>query len=124
MASPTITVSCVSNVFTRMMHFQKAGDFEIGHRHAFDHITVLASGSLKVLINGVATECHAPQMIVIDKDTIHSLIALEDNTVACCVHAIRDGELVTDIVDPAMIPKTGKPLYLPIAKSLMDNDHD
>lgn len=104
MKYPAIKLGCVANLFSRMMHFEKAGDTEIGHTHAFDHLTLLASGSLKVNVDGVCTEFKAPHMIYIHKDKVHELIALEDNTVAYCIHALRDGDGVDDIIDPSMIP--------------------
>ena len=44
-------------------------------------------------------------MIYIHKDYIHELTALEDNTVAYCIHALRNGDGVDDIIDEDMIPK-------------------
>lgn len=87
------------------MHFKKAGDVEQGHTHDFDHLTLLASGSLKITIDGEITEFKAPHMIFIHKDKRHELVALEDNTVAYCIHALRGSNKTDDILDPAMIPK-------------------
>jgi mannose-6-phosphate isomerase-like protein (cupin superfamily) len=87
-----------------MMHFNTAGDIEYGHTHQFDHLTLLAAGSLKVTVEGVATEFKAPHMIYIHKDKHHELVALENNTVAYCIHALRDGNGVDDIIDPSMVP--------------------
>lgn len=101
---PKINIGCVANLFSRQMHFEKAGDIEIGHKHPFDHLTLLASGSLKVTVSGKETIFKAPHMIYIHKDKVHELVALEDNTVAYCIHALRDGNGVDDILDPAMIP--------------------
>jgi quercetin dioxygenase-like cupin family protein len=109
MNHPNVKIGCVANLFSRMMHFSKAGDIEIGHSHVFDHLTLLATGSLKVTVDGVETEFHAPHMIYIHKDKIHELVAMEDNTVAYCIHALRDGNGVDDILDPAMIPKGVSP---------------
>jgi hypothetical protein len=67
-------------------------------------MTLLASGALKVIVNGQATEFKAPHMILIRQDKNHELIALEDNTVAFCIHALRTGDRVEDIIDPASIP--------------------
>lgn len=104
MAYPTINLGCVANLYSRQMHFQKTGDMEMGHTHPFDHLTLLAAGSLKVTVDGQETIFKAPHMIYIHKDKIHELVALEDNTVAYCIHALRDGDGVGDILDPAMIP--------------------
>lgn len=105
MNHPTVQIGCVANLYSRMMNFKNAGDIEQGHTHPFDHLTLLASGSLKVIVDTKETVFTAPHMIYIHKDKRHELIALEDNTVAYCIHALRDGNGVDDILDPAMIPK-------------------
>jgi quercetin dioxygenase-like cupin family protein len=105
MRYPKIAMGCVSNLFSRMMHFENAGDTEEGHSHQFDHLTLLASGKLKVTVDGIATEFVAPHMIYIAKNKKHELVALEDNTIAYCIHALRTGKNEDDILDPTMIPK-------------------
>lgn len=86
------------------MHFENAGDIEIGHTHQFDHLTLLAKGRLRVSVDGNVSEFTAPHMLYIAKDKVHELVALEDNTTAFCIHAMRFGEAVEDIVDPSMVP--------------------
>lgn len=105
MAQPKIKISCVSNLFCREMIFEKIGDTEHGHTHSFDHITFLTQGSLKVSTELGTSEFHAPQMIFIHKDYRHELTALLDNTVAYCIHPLRTGDKVEDIIDPQMLPK-------------------
>ena len=117
MKQPKVLLGCVSNLYSRMMHFEKAGDIEQGHTHQFDHLTLLASGKLKVTVDGVVTEFTAPFMIYIHKDKNHELVALEDNTVAYCIHALRDKNKTDDILDPDMIPKGVDPLS--ISKSIL-----
>jgi quercetin dioxygenase-like cupin family protein len=94
-----------------MMHFKQAGDMEMGHMHQFDHLTLLAKGKLKVTVEGVATEFTAPHMIYIRADKVHELVALADETVAYCIHALRDKEN-NDILDPSMIPAGVNPLSM------------
>jgi len=103
MKSPDIQIGCVANLYSRMMHFMHAGDVEVGHTHQFDHLTLLAKGKLRVTVEGVATEFTAPHMIYIHKDKTHELEALLDNTVAYCIHALRDKQ-TGEILDPKMIP--------------------
>jgi hypothetical protein len=43
-------------------------------------------------------------MIFIKADKKHMLEALEDNTVAYCIHALRDKDGSGDILDPSMVP--------------------
>jgi quercetin dioxygenase-like cupin family protein len=98
-----VKIGCVANLYSRMMHFRKAGDIEIGHTHQFDHLTLLAKGKLKVTVESVVTEFTAPHMIYIHKDKVHELQALTDETVAYCIHALRDKD-TNEILDPSMIP--------------------
>jgi hypothetical protein len=104
---PEVKILAVSNVFSRLMHFHKAGDQEQGHHHTYDHGTLLAHGKLlveKMNDNGdvyYSKEFTAPTFIMIEKNSKHLLTALEDNTVASCVHALRDIE--DNIVSPEFI---------------------
>ncbi len=111
MNSPIVHIGCIANLYSRMMHFEKAGDVEIGHTHQFDHLTLLAKGKLQVTVDGKASEFTAPHMIYIHKDKVHELVALTDNTVAYCIHALRDKEN-NDILDPSMIPTGVDPMTL------------
>ena len=117
MSQPTVHLGCVANLFSRMMHFAKAGDIEMGHTHQFDHLTLLAKGKLKVTVEGTASEFTAPHMIYIHKDKRHELQALTDDTVAYCIHALRDKD-TGDILDPSMVPAGVDPLSLaqPVCK--------
>jgi quercetin dioxygenase-like cupin family protein len=119
MAQPAIAIGCVANLFSRMMVFNKAGDIEHGHTHQFDHLTLLAKGKLRVTVEGVATDFTAPQMIYIKADKNHELVALVDETVAYCIHALRD-KTTEDILDPAMIPDGVRPekLSMPICTNV------
>jgi quercetin dioxygenase-like cupin family protein len=103
MNQPQVKIGSVANIYSRMMRFTKSGDTELGHTHQFDHLTLLAKGSLRVTVEGRVSEFTAPHMIYIRKDKIHELVALEDDTVAYCIHALRD-QGTGEILDPDMIP--------------------
>lgn len=100
---PEIKYGHVSNLWTRQMYFRKAGNTEYGHTHAFDHLTLLAAGAVRITVEGTASEFTAPHMIFISKDKRHEITALVDDTVAYCIHAHRDMD-TGDILDPSMIP--------------------
>lgn len=102
MSAPEIKIGCVANLYSRMMHFRNAGDTEVGHTHQFDHLTLLAKGRLRVTVEGKTTDFTAPQMIYIHADKVHEIVALTDETVAYCIHALRTNE--GDLLDPSMIP--------------------
>ena len=103
MNTPEIKIGCVANLWSRMMLFHKTGDTEQGHTHQFDHLTLLAKGKLQVTVEGKISEFTAPNMIYIHADKIHELVALEDETLAYCIHALHNKE-TGDILDPSMIP--------------------
>jgi hypothetical protein len=101
--SPNIKIMCISNVYTRLMHFQNVGDIEIGHAHDFDHGTLVSSGSVLVEILDNTTKepiskktIEAPNFVYIEKHKFHRITALADNTVCACIHALRtnDNELL------------------------------
>lgn len=104
---PDILIGVVSNLFSKQMHFQSAGDVMQGHRHLHDHMTLLAYGRLRVTVDEQATEFAAPHMIYIRAGKEHQLEALEDHTVAYCIHPLRDKDGSGDILDPSMIPNNG-----------------
>ena len=105
MAEPVSTVSCVANVFIRQMLFEKNGDVNEGHAHVFDHQTLLARGSIKAVVDGQTSYFTAPQIIFIKAEILHEFTAMEDNTLCYCIHALRDGDDVCDIIDPAGVPQ-------------------
>ena len=107
MSGPEVTISCVSNIFIKQMHFRTSGDKEEGHAHLFDHMTLLASGKLRLTALDTSTEFTAPHHIFIKAGVVHELEALEDNTVVHCIHGIRE-KGCEDIVDPASLP-----VYMP-----------
>jgi hypothetical protein len=109
---PAVTISCVSNIFIKQIHLQFAGDKEEGHAHLYDHLTLLASGKLRLTALGTSTEFTAPHHIFIKAGVVHELEALEDNTVVHCIHGIRERGC-EDIVDPASLPVYMESLYEP-----------
>lgn len=103
MAYPQTKMTCVKNLWTRQMFFAKAGDANEGHVHTYDHTTLLAYGSVRIHVNGQPTDFKAPQMIYIQAGKSHFIEALEDGTVAYCVHALRDKD-TEELIDPDQIP--------------------
>lgn len=95
----------VDNVFVKMHRFQNAGDTHKGHAHVFDHITLLATGRILLKQDNGEQEFNAPYLIVTPKGIMHEFVALEPNTVFCCIHAIRDGSTVNDVASQDITPE-------------------
>lgn len=88
---PQSRTAIAQNLYVRMMVFANAGDRNDGHSHPYDHLTLLASGRLRVSVEGRDdVELVAPTVFLTPKGLIHRFVALEDNTVVTCMHALRD----------------------------------
>ena len=128
---PEIKIMCISNVYTRLMHFRNAGDVEHGHTHSYDHGTLVSSGSVLVetidddMITVLSQKSfEAPSFVYINKNTRHRLTAIANDTVCVCIHALRtnDEDLLSpdflieqldgdgeNIIPKTILAKTGKP---------------
>lgn len=89
----------VGNIWVRQNILEKAGQSNQGHKHKFDHVSLLTSGKVSVDVEGYQPkEFTAPTFIVIKKEHNHKFTALQDGTVWYCVFAMRDIDgNVTDI---------------------------
>ena len=82
------------NIFIRPMEFAKAGEINPGHKHNFDHTTIVFTGSVHVaatLPDGSVKEGDftAPSYFLVRKDVLHEIKATSDNTVCWCVYSHR-----------------------------------
>lgn len=119
MAYPESRITVKGNLWLRQMYFAKAGDRNEGHEHNFDHMTLLAHGSVNVHVEGNVTKFTAPNMILITKGKRHFVEALEDGTIAYCVHALRNAESEeSEILDADQIPDGVDALMTGLAKPL------
>ncbi len=89
------------NIWVRQNLLEKIGDTNGGgHKHKFDHVSLLTQGKVKVEIDGhPPKEFTAPTFIVIRKEHNHKFTALEDNTIWYCIFALRDldGQPIEDL---------------------------
>jgi hypothetical protein len=86
------------NIWVRQNVILKSGTISKGHKHHFDHVSLLTNGKVRVSVEGsTPKEFTAPTFIVIKKEYMHTFEALTDNVIWYCVFALRDvdGE-VTD----------------------------
>jgi quercetin dioxygenase-like cupin family protein len=90
----------IGGVYAKEMIFPKnSGGAQ--HKHVFDHMSILAQGKVKLMVDGKVSIIEAPAVIEIKKNTVHRVVALEE----CrwyCIHA-------TDITDP---DKVDEPLII------------
>ncbi len=105
MSSPKTDLKIVDNVLVKLHHFAEKGDTHKTHAHEFDHITLLAAGSVSMVHDNGEAEYKAPHLIVTPKGINHQFTALEPNTVFCCIHAIREKNDIDAVVSPNITAK-------------------
>lgn len=106
----TVEIGYFGNIWVRQNLLEKSGDSHEGHKHKFDHVTLLTSGKMQVEIEGHgAKEFTAPTFVIIRKDYHHKITALDDQTVYYCIFALRDlnGEVVDEMYGSAHDPLVG-----------------
>lgn len=92
---PADIMGFFGNIWVRQ-HELKNGERYDGHKHHFDHVTLLARGTVKVEVEGRSKQFTAPTFIIIRKERQHQITALSDDVLYYCVFALRDldGEVV------------------------------
>lgn len=61
-----------------------------GHKHKYDHLSILARGEVQLRVGDDVKVFKAPTFIVIPKDKLHNATALTDDVLWYCVFAHRD----------------------------------
>jgi len=89
------------HLYAKEIHLN-AGSIAVQHKHKFDHLSILAKGSVIVLFDEDAVEYTAPACINIVKGVDHAIKALEDS-VWYCVHATDETDATK--VDEVLIQK-------------------
>jgi hypothetical protein len=82
------------NIFIRPNHLEKVGNLVAGHKHNFDHTTIVFTGAVHVkakLPDGSIKERDfiAPSHFLVRAEVEHEITAIKDNTVFWCVYSHR-----------------------------------
>ena len=79
-----------------------AGNVLTQHEHSYDHLSIIAKGSVNVEIEGVEKMLTAPVCLNIEKNKQHRVTALTD-VVWFCIHATDEKDAET--IDESLIRK-------------------
>lgn len=89
-------------MWIRQVELEDGGTYG-GHSHNFDHHHLLCVGSIKITVgNGFEKVFTAPQMIFIPKNETHEFTAISGKTLGYCIHPIRNGKRIEDIISEDM----------------------
>ncbi|CAB4132922.1 hypothetical protein UFOVP140_5 [uncultured Caudovirales phage] len=111
------------NIWVRQNVLNNKGDSIPGHKHHFDHVSLLTKGSVSVEVEGYEPQVfNAPTFIIIKKEHEHKFIALENNSQWYCVFALRklDGEILEEGVDEIYGPQND-PTNLPKGLNILSS---
>lgn len=83
-----------------------AGSILVQHKHTFDHLSILASGTVEVLVDGERLELTGPACLTIKANKHHGVKALTD-VVWFCIHATECADV--EHIDEALIDTPDEP---------------
>lgn len=95
------------NIWVRQNILSKKGESFPGHKHRFDHVTLLAEGEIEIEVEGKPPkQFKAPTFVIIRKEKEHKVTALTDDVMYYCVFALRniDGEPIEDMASEEVDP--------------------
>jgi quercetin dioxygenase-like cupin family protein len=95
-----------------------AGHVLVQHKHKFSHLSILASGSIELMVDGERKIIHAPACLTIEADKHHGVKSLTD-VVWYCIHATECTDL--DEVDEVLIVPSDVDQAQKLAKCLQEN---
>lgn len=86
------------NIYLKKMCFKDENITYYGHYHDYDHVTLIASGKVKVKFSAIpemgipeeVKEYSAVSTFVTRSFREHEITSLEPNTTVCCIHGIRE----------------------------------
>lgn len=81
----------------------RAGRILVGHKHNYDHLSILASGAVAVTVCGKSTVYVGPTAVLIEANKVHEVAALKDS-LWYCVHSVPEDTPLMHI-DDSLIAK-------------------
>lgn len=88
-----------AGVYAKETHIP-AGHVLVQHKHKFSHLSILASGSIELMVDGERNIIHAPACLTIEADKHHGVKSLTD-VVWYCIHATDCTD--TDAIDEVLV---------------------
>lgn len=85
--APEIDFHFADGIFVKHIVIEKPGYMVPQHAHELDHVSFLATGSVRAWRDGkLLGEYHAPAGIFIEAGAKHAFLTLAPNTTLLCIH--------------------------------------
>lgn len=94
-----------------------AGQILVQHKHKFDHLSILASGSIELMVGDERTIVHAPACLTIEANKHHGVKSITD-VVWYCIHATDCTDI--DEIDEVLIVTGDEAQARELAKCLQE----
>lgn len=90
-----VDIKIADDIFVKSILIPRANTFIPQHAHTYDHLSMLAVGTVEVWKNGKAFGVFtAPSGILIEANAKHTFKSLTDNVLLYCIHNVaRTGEV-------------------------------
>lgn len=95
-----------------------AGHVLVQHKHKFDHLSILASGSIELMVDGKRKIITAPACLTIEANKHHGVKSITD-VVWYCIHATSCTD--TDDIDEVLIAPGDQMQAHAMVKCLQEN---
>jgi mannose-6-phosphate isomerase-like protein (cupin superfamily) len=106
-----------AGVYAKETHIP-AGSVLVQHKHKFSHMSILASGSIELLVDNERQIIHAPACLTIQADKHHGVKSITD-VVWYCIHATECTD--ADEIDEVLIVPGDTAKVQELAKCLQEN---
>lgn len=106
-----------AGVYAKETHIP-AGNVLVQHKHKFSHMSILASGSIELMVDGERKIIHAPACLTIEADKHHGVKSITD-VVWYCIHATECTDL--NEIDEVLIAPSNTAQAHKLAKCLQEN---
>lgn len=86
-------------VYVKEIFMEHVGSRVLSHKHKYDHLSVLAAGSVAVTVDGVQRVYHGRTALVIQAGKEHTIEALVVPVIWYCIHSVPEdlqGEAMLD----------------------------
>ena len=106
-----------AGVYAKETHIP-AGHVLVQHKHKFSHLSIWASGSIELMVDGERKIIHAPACLTIEADKHHGVKSLTD-VVWYCIHATDCTD--TDEIDEVLVVPGDVAQAQKLAQCLQEN---
>jgi quercetin dioxygenase-like cupin family protein len=86
---PVVEIKMADGIFIKQMFVRHAGSYVPQHSHSWDHVSMVATGAVRVWRDGVLVgDYEAPTGVMIPARCKHTFLALKNDTTVYCIHRI------------------------------------